>query len=247
VGSVIDGHQGEEDVGAYCRQIEAYLCSKNDGHLIRIAGPSFDRVCGWARLGIPLNVVLRGIDRYVERRATRGTRRRPVFVDFCEPDILDVFDEWRRAVGVASLEAASGPAGEGEGVPRRGVSLARHLERVIARLTAPRPGGHPSSRLDRELEAAVRELDAMHAGAKGLRGELRARAVGRLREIDRAILASAREDCPPAEMEAFRRDAGEQLQPFRDRMPDAAFRDAVEAAVDRLLGERRGLPRVAFE
>ena len=32
----------------YCREIESYLCRKNDGHLIRIVGPSFARVCGWA-------------------------------------------------------------------------------------------------------------------------------------------------------------------------------------------------------
>ena len=28
----------------YCREIEAYLCRKNDGHLIRVVGPSFDLV-----------------------------------------------------------------------------------------------------------------------------------------------------------------------------------------------------------
>ena len=32
----------------YCRQVEAYLCRKNDGHLIRIVGPAFDQVRGWA-------------------------------------------------------------------------------------------------------------------------------------------------------------------------------------------------------
>ena len=35
----------------YCREIEAYLCRKNDGHLVRIVGPSFNLVCGWYRLG----------------------------------------------------------------------------------------------------------------------------------------------------------------------------------------------------
>ena len=48
----------------YCREIEAYLCRKNDGHLIRIVGPSFERVSGWAERGVPLKVAFRGIDRY---------------------------------------------------------------------------------------------------------------------------------------------------------------------------------------
>ena len=46
----------------YCREIEAYLCRKNEGHLIRIVGPAFEQVCGWANLGVPLKVAFRGID-----------------------------------------------------------------------------------------------------------------------------------------------------------------------------------------
>ena len=29
-------------IADYCRDIETYLCRKNDGHLIRVVGPSFD-------------------------------------------------------------------------------------------------------------------------------------------------------------------------------------------------------------
>ncbi len=48
----------------YCREIEAYLCQKNEGHLIRVVGPSFDLVSRWAAEGIPLKVAFGGIDRY---------------------------------------------------------------------------------------------------------------------------------------------------------------------------------------
>jgi hypothetical protein len=47
------------DADDYCRQIEAHLCRKNDGHLIRIVGPAFEQVSGWAREGIPLSVCRR--------------------------------------------------------------------------------------------------------------------------------------------------------------------------------------------
>src|SRR5919202_6002357 len=110
--------QPEED---YCRQIESYLCRKNDGHLIRIVGPAFEQVCGWATRGVPLKVAFHGIDRYFERYYAKGPRRRPVRIEFCEADVLDVFDEWRRAVGVAT------PAGDGD-APSPHASLPRHLE-----------------------------------------------------------------------------------------------------------------------
>ena len=31
------------DASEYCRQIETYLCRKNEGHLIRIVGPVFEK------------------------------------------------------------------------------------------------------------------------------------------------------------------------------------------------------------
>ena len=89
------------DASEYCRKLESYLCQKNEGHLIRIAGPVFDQVRGWAAMGVPLAVAFRGIDRYCERYYAKGPKRRPVRVEFCEADILELFDDWRRAVGRA--------------------------------------------------------------------------------------------------------------------------------------------------
>src|SRR6185436_6791795 len=51
----------------YCRAIEAHLTRKNDGHLIRIVGPAFELVRGWADQGIPFKVACHGIDRSFER------------------------------------------------------------------------------------------------------------------------------------------------------------------------------------
>ena len=100
--SQIPSSKSEDSPEEYCRQLEAYLCRKNDGHLIRIVGPAFEQVCGWSTRGIPLKLAMRGIDRYFERYYAKGPRRRPVRVEFCEADVLDVFDEWRRSVGISS-------------------------------------------------------------------------------------------------------------------------------------------------
>lgn len=102
----------------FSREIEAYLCRKNDGHLIRIVGPVFEKVCGWAARGVPLRVAFQGIDRYFERRQAKGpaANRRPARVEFCEPDVLDAFDAWRRAVGVVpGMASDEGFADSGSG------------------------------------------------------------------------------------------------------------------------------------
>jgi hypothetical protein len=236
----------------YCRQIEAYLCRKNDGHLIRIVGPAFDAVCGWADLGVPLNAVYRGIDRYFERYYAKGPRRRPVRVEFCEADVLDVFDEWRRAIGLVAGVGGAGGAGEageaGEDVAsafRRKESLPAHLERVVARLTALR-GGQDRS-LDAAIDDVVREIDAARAGAKGLRGDARRTLIERLRELDARLVDAARRASDAETLDALAAEADAELAPFRTRLPPDAYDRSRQACIDRLLRERAKLPVIALE
>jgi hypothetical protein len=252
-------------VADYCRAIESYLCQKNDGHLIRIVGPSFDLVSGWATDGVPVKVAFRGIDRYVERYYRKGPRRRPVRIDFCESDVLDVFEEWRRAVG---LTAAHEPdADETGGEPareRRGTSLPAHLERVVRRLTSARVNGtlgaparaasgvddldnrdQPPG-LDDFIDRMSRELDEARAATRGLRGEARRALIDRLARLDRELLQVARNQLTDSERQTLEKEAEGELAGFRDAMPEAAYQRAREAAMDRLVRERARLPIVTF-
>ena len=96
------------DRGAYCREIETYLCRQNDGHLVRIVGPAFDRVRGWAEAGIPLQVVIAGIDRKLDRAQPSIRRQRPLRIEHCEAEVLQVFEEWRRAIGLGANTGSQG-------------------------------------------------------------------------------------------------------------------------------------------
>jgi hypothetical protein len=236
----------------YCRQVEAYLCRKNDGHLIRIVGPAFEQVCGWAAKGVPLNVAMRGIDRYFDRYYAKGPRRRPIRIEFCEPDVLDVFDEWRRALGITAADTAPGEASPGvadSGASpaqiRRHESLPAHLERVVARLTALRAGEDRS--LDATLDEIVYEIDLVRAGAKAIRGDARQTLIERLRALDRRLLDAAHARCDTQTMDALTAEADADLAPLRGRMAPETYEQSRRAAIERLLRERRKLPTVAFE
>lgn len=231
----------------YCREIEAYLCRKNDGHLIRIVGPSFERVCSWAAQGIPLKIACQGIDRYFVRYYAKGARRRPVQVDFCENDVMDAFDAWRRAVG-GRLSGAAAPEEDGQSKPKKKRSLPDHLDRVCERVTARRAAmTPPPPEFDAVLETVTAEAAAFRDLPGPIRGEVRERVTGRLVELDRLMLHAARAQTDPALLETMRADAAEQLVPFRDRMPADAYGRALESAVDRLLREHEQLPVVSFE
>jgi len=227
----------------YCRRIENYLCRKNDGHLVRIVGPAFEQVSGWAARGVPLKIAFHGIDRYFERYYAKGPRRRPIRIEFCEADVLDVFDEWRRAVGVPAVDASAN--GESEETASRHGSLPAHLDRVIARLTTLRGGADRS--LDDLLDRIVSELDGARARAKALRGEARKVFLDRLAEIDRLLLETVRINSDPATLEELRVEADAELASFRSRMTPDAYERARGACVDRLIRERGRLPLVSFD
>lgn len=228
----------------YCRAVESYLCRKNEGHLIRIVGPSFETVCAWGEQGVPLKVVYRGIDRYLERHNAKSGRRRPVRIEFCESDVLDVFDEWRRAVGVslARETPSSEGADEDDGGRHRG-SLKSHLERAMSRVSALRGAGQP---LDESLAAAEEELAGL-IGAGALRGDARRDALDRLRALDATLLDSARAQCDDDTLSRLMAEAGEELAPFRSRMAASAYQQSLDACVMRLIRERVRLPLLTFD
>ena len=229
----------------YCRRIEAYLCRKNDGHLVRIVGPGFEQVCGWATQGVPFAVACRGIDRFFERYYAKGPRRRPVQIQFCEADVLDSFDDWRRAVGIP-LGATSQPGADGrvEAAQRQPESLPSHLERVIARLTALRGGERRV--LDPHLDTVIRELDVARAGAKSLRGAARDALLERLRMLDAQLMEAAIAGCDDVTLRHLGAEADAELAPFRDRLTPDAYDQARRACVIRLLRDRESMPSLAF-
>lgn len=227
------------DPGKYSRELESYLCRKNDGHLIRIAGPAFEKVCGWAEQGIPFKVACRGIDRYFERYYSKGPRRRPVRIEFCEADVLDAFDEWRRAVGMVVSSEAEAPARESSRA-----SLPAHLQRVVLKLTTARASADEAlaAVLDRSLDA----IEQLRAQSTSFRGDARTRAIKQLAEIDRELMTAVRSTVAPGIREALTREAEEELAGFAARMPTTAYATAIEGATGRLLRERFGLPRIEY-
>jgi hypothetical protein len=240
---------GTQPVDEYCREIETYLCRKNDGHLIRVVGPSFEVVSGWAEIGVPLKVAFSGIDRYFERYYRKGARRRPVKIDFCEADVLDVFDEWKRATGVMMASAASVDSASHNpqsAIRNTSGSLPAHLERVVLRLTSARASGTLGDEFDALIDRASAELDAARAKAGGLRGAARQTLLDRLAALDAEVVGQARSNLDESTHATLVREAESELAGFRAGMTDEAFARALDAAIDRLVRERARLPTIAF-
>ena len=163
-------------------------------------------------------------------------------IDFCEADVLDTFDEWRRATGVTAAGEDRSAGGDRQ-AGHRGPSLPVHMERVLRRLTSARAAGTLDAGFDDLLDRVSREMDV----AGGVQGRN-----GRRSSNDwlRSIVSCSTRYVPAlttAHALALTREAEEELAGFRSGMSPEAFARAREAAVGRLLRERAGLPTIAFQ
>jgi hypothetical protein len=114
------------------------------------------------------------------------------------------------------------------------------------RLTSARAGGALGAPFDALLDRVSAELDAARAKAGGLRGDARLAMIRRLSALDAELLKQAREALDGAARESFAREAEEDLSAFRAGMTAEAFARARDAAIDRLVRERYGLPTISF-
>jgi hypothetical protein len=237
-------NQATIDVGAYCRQVEDYLTRGNAGHLVRIVGPGFEIVRSWAEEGIPLSVVFRGIDMKLERHRA-GHATRPLRVEFCESDVRDVYDRWRRAVGLGAVarpgatDTAMSDGGEDE---RKRPSLSKQLDRAVERLSRAAGRLDVPEAVRESIGGLLTELTALRDAAKKARGDARDAIAAKLGPLDAELRDVARRSAPADLMTTLEREARQDLAAFRDRLPADRWQQAIDATVDRLLRDRWGLP-----
>lgn len=247
-------HATAEDLGAYCREVEAHLCRVNGGHLVRIVGPAFDLVAGWARQGIPLRLVQHGVERTVTRLTARAPRRRPVRIEFCTADVLDAYDQWRRAVGVRAAsaqpeqpDASDAAIATATPSPGRGPSLPRHLERVLVRLSSLRASRDLPPALAAAVDTAALAVDRCLDDSRGARGAARHAIVQVLESVQRELHDVAAEALQMDLRDRLRSQARSELASYRNQLSAEALTSAEDALFGQLVRKHWSLPQIAVD
>ena len=241
---------GTSSVVEYCRAVEAHLTRANSGHLVRIVGPAFSLVREWEAAGIPLSVVQRAIDQKADRhrQGTAGRSGRPLRIEFCENDVRELFDDWKRAVGVMAQSPDAPSAATTEVVPSsRRQSLSKHLERVAERLS--RLLGRqdlPEAFLER-VNQTISAVSAARERARTARGVARDEIAASLQTLDGPLMAAARLVLDEAAREQLQRQAESELAGYRNRLDAEAWTKALTATADRLLRDRLALPVIDLD
>ncbi|MFI5183171.1 MAG: hypothetical protein ACHQNV_02145 [Vicinamibacteria bacterium] len=209
-----------DEEAAYYQAVEEFFVSRR-GDPLFLSSADWLLVRDWRLAGIPLRIVLRGIEDALDSHAHSWSRDRKVgSLRYCAAEVDLARERWERALSTGT---------------EPGDSEAARARLVAALETASGPGAE-SERLSREI---LRGLLA----AEARRGPRETEAW--LAEQELHLVALIRREDPELATRALE-EVSAEMAPYRVRMPADVARQIEENALTRRVLAARGLPRLSL-
>ena len=230
----------------YYTEIEEHFWKKRGAHLL-VSPLDWAIVETWQKAGIPLGVVLQGIDRAFEswqrsKRAAGGRQLKSLA--YCVDAVLDAATEAQEAgAGTGPELKRTGPAAE----PFSRAELRKYLERNAARLraAAEKQQAKHAALAERLRETAhrIEELLPMIESPAALDLEdLERRATVLEDKLSAALSADVEEEA----LLEIRREMDRALAPYRRKMSAEQLAQLERQYSQKRLFEHFGVPRLSF-
>lgn len=211
----------------YFTEVEEHFIRRRQKHLL-VPPLDWCLIELWKESGIPIHVVIRGIDRSFE--TARSRRTSPRSLSYCHPAVTQAFEEHQRAM-VGSGEEASEPA-DFQG---RGVDSARILEHV--------------DRLRASLKARPEDFDGPLSLLSSLRQEVGAREQLDGRQIDQdlnhigvLVAEVLRDEMDRKRLRSLRSEVGKEMKIYKRHLSQELFQRMKENCLHRKLRESAEIP-----
>jgi hypothetical protein len=213
------------------------------GSLLMLSTLDWALIETWREAGIPLEAVLRGVDKAFDKHDAKALRstgrtRKVNGLAWCAQSVMEAVEQAMEASIGASTTTASDAVESGFEVERV-VQYLQHNARVIeaAKLSVP------TDAMAAEVASRLRALAV----------EVRAEPARSLEDLDRtlsvleekmfaALLTSASEE----ELVALREQAARELAPYRGKMQAVQIKQVQQQFLQKRLLEARKLPRLSL-
>jgi hypothetical protein len=246
----------------YFTEIEDTFVRRRGKHLL-LSPVDWALIESWKEMGVPLHVALRGIEKSFDSFEARPRKRSVKTLMYCQEEVEAQFAEWRESqlgAHADSAAATDSATGNGAAAPDKADENGRGLpfprEIIAAHLAEARDA--------LQAAAALRT----RTGEAGELAEALSRAAARAGDIERDFNAAARPDAelleaaltdlealleralraslPGAEIETRRRQAAEQLSPYKGRMNRETYEQTLDNLLAKRLREDYGIPRLSL-
>ncbi|HEX8145313.1 MAG TPA: hypothetical protein VF553_22285 [Pyrinomonadaceae bacterium] len=237
----------------YFTEIEETFVRRRGKHLL-LGTMDWALMATWKEMGVPLHVVLNGIERAFDSYEAKPRKRSVKTLMYCQEEVEAQYGEW--------LESQLGAQGDGkngdhafseayveeEQLPFPRATILEHMARARAALTEiceERKTSRDDGLCDALGRAIARlvELEKDFKKAARPRAEKLEESLASLEKmLDEALGASV----PASEMAAARAETEAQLQPYRARMEQATYEQTFGNLLLKRLRDQYGMPRLSL-
>jgi hypothetical protein len=229
----------------YYTEIEEYFWQKRGAHLL-VSTLDWAVIESWQKAGIPLEVVLKGIDRAFEHYDAKRRGRPVKSLLYCVDAVAQVAEE--------SKEAAAGRGPQGEAADRPAPfapgeiveflrANANELRIAARRAELNQPQAAPPAQAFNEVATALDALAAQPATDTSTNLEDLER---HLTVFEEKLLAAMTQAATADELVELRREVERGLAPYRRRMKAEQLSMIEKQFLQKKLFERYALPRLSL-
>jgi hypothetical protein len=207
---------------AYYQTIEEFFVSRR-GDPLFLSNADWNLIRKWREAGLPLRVVLRGIQDAFDGHAHSFSRNERVgSLAYCAREVEAARDRWSQALSI-------GGASTGLDVPAILEGFARDL--AAARSLGPRASKAAAAAIEeirRRARAGLADVESWLAG------------------LEASVVEAIRADEGAARLGELEAEIDRALAPYRERMPARVLERLRQDSRVRRLLERHGLPRLSL-
>ena len=196
----------------------------------------------WKQQGIPLHIVLRGVERSFDSYESRPRKRSVKTLLYCQEEVEAQYAEWVEGrVGVSELTEGA----ESEKTPFSFTAVTEHLQRChseVLRLSQARK----EDDLSEALARAAGLLQEIHADVAENAVLDTRRIEDSLTGLERMLNDAMLAVITASELDRLKGEIKDQLKPYRSQMEAAVYKQTFDNLLLKRLREQFGVPRLSL-
>ena len=204
----------------------------------------------WKQQGIPLHIVLRGVERSFDSYESRPRKRSVKTLLYCQEEVEAQYEEWLEArVGASEhsdgADSEQTDGAESEKTPFSAAAIGEHLQRChseLVRLSQSRKEDDLTEALARAAGLLQEIHDDFSTNAVLDTRRLEDSLTGLERMLNDAMLVVV----PAAELDALKSGIKDQLKPYRSQMETAVYNSTFDNLLLKRLREQFAVPRLSL-
>jgi hypothetical protein len=196
----------------------------------------------WKQQGIPLHIVLRGVEKSFDSFEARPRKRTVKSLLYCQEEVEAQYEEWVEA----HVGSSPGSEPDSDKTPFSFASISEHLKRSRTALAALVQSRKKEDDLSEALARATTLLvdieNDFASGAALDTRKLEDSLTGLERMLNDAMLSVVDKDG----FDELKREVKDQLKPYRTQMEAAAYKQTFDNLLLKSLREHFAIPRLSL-